>query len=198
MNNSTFVVTDAVKPNLVTGWMRTYDGRRFEAPTFFLGTGPAGNLYSSVQDLAKFMVCMFDEGQTADGRILERQTYQMMTTPVHDADGQPQGFGLGFHVQDLDGFQKIGHGGAIYGFSAQLEALPERRLGVAAAAALDGSNGVVTRLTDYALRLMIAIQDDQPLPAYRMTGPVPPERAEELIGTYREVDGGRKFHHLQV
>lgn len=191
MNSSSFVVTDAVKPNLATGWMRTYDGRRFEAPTFLLGTGPAGNLYSSVQDLSKFMVCMFDEGKTANGQILKPETYRMMTTPIKDSDGKPQGFGMGFHVQKLDGYTKVGHGGAVYGFSTQLEALPERKLGVAAAASLDGTNGVVGRLADYALRLMIATQDGKPLPTYRMTGPVPPERARDLIGTYREVDGQR-------
>ena len=45
-----------IKPNLATGWMWTYDGRRFAAPTFLLGTGPAGNMYSSVNDLSKFLV----------------------------------------------------------------------------------------------------------------------------------------------
>src|SRR5690606_35859937 len=34
-------------------------------------------------------------------------------------------------------------------------------------------------------------QDDKPLPTYRMTGPIPPERARELIGMYREVNGKR-------
>ena len=191
MHSSSFVITSAVEPKLATGWMRTYDGRRFEAPTFLLGTGPAGNLYSSVVDLSKFLVCMFHNGSTANGRILKPETYQLMTTPLTNADGQSQGFGIGFHVQTLDGCTKIGHGGAVYGFSTQLEALPERRLGVAAAASLDGSNGVVTRLADYALRLMIAAQDGETLPAYRLTGPVPPERARDLAGTYREVDGER-------
>jgi len=191
MNSSSFVVTPAVEKNLATGWMWTYDGRRFEAPTFLLGTGPAGNLYSSVLDLSKFLVCMFNEGKTTNGEILKPETYKQMTTPRKDADGKPQSFAIAFHVQELDGYKKIGHGGAVYGFSTQLEALPERGLGVVAVAALDGSNGVVRRLTDYALRLMIAAQDGKPLPSYRMTGSVPPERATELVGTYREVNGKR-------
>ena len=191
MTSSGFVVTPDVQQNLATGWMRTYDGRRFEAPDFLLGTGPAGNLYSSVTDLSKFLVFMFNEGRSPAGRILQPDTYQLMTSPIHGSDGQPQGFGLGFHLQDLDGWQKIGHGGAVYGFSTQLEALPERKLGVAAVSSLDGSNGVVRRLTDYALRLMLAAQDGKPIPSYRTTGPVPSGRIQELIGTYRQVDGTR-------
>lgn len=192
LNSSSFLVTPAIEPRLATGWMWTYDGRRFEAPTFLLGTGPAGNLYSSVQDLAKFTICLFQDGKTPAGEsVVQPDTLKLMTTAVQDAEGRALGFGLGFHIQELDGYTKIGHGGAVYGFSTQLEALPERRLGAVVASALDGSNGVAGRLADYALRLMIAAQDGQPLPVYRQTAPVPPERARELVGTYDEVDGTR-------
>ncbi|KAA5541349.1 serine hydrolase [Roseiconus nitratireducens] len=189
MQNSSFVASPAVQPKLATGWMRTYDGRRFEAPTFLLGTGPAGNLYSSVLDLSKFLTCLFDEGKVGDGQLLRPETYHEMTTPVLDADGKPQDFGIGFSVQELDGHTKIGHGGAVYGFSTQLAALPDRRLGVVAACSLDGTNGVVRRLSDYALRLMIASQDGKPLPKYDKTGPVPSGRAAVMVGTFDEPQG---------
>ncbi|QDV46051.1 D-alanyl-D-alanine dipeptidase [Stieleria neptunia] len=191
MTSSSFVVTPAIDPKLASGWMRTYDGRRFQAPTFLLGTGPAGNMYSNVLDLSKFLSCLFNEGRTPDGKILDRRSLSMMTTPIEDEDGKPQGFGLGFHIRDLDGETKIGHGGAVYGFSTQLESLPKRKLGVAAASSLDGTNGMVGRLTDYALRLMVATQDSRSLPDYPTTAPIPPARAAELIGTYRERDGDR-------
>tara|TARA_R110002111_G_scaffold2705_4_gene17942 strand:+ start:29922 stop:32306 length:2385 start_codon:yes stop_codon:yes gene_type:complete len=188
MNHSDFTVTPAVEQHLATGWMRTNDGRRFVAPTFLLGTGPAGNLYSNVVDLAKFLTCLFNAGQFKDGQILKRETFQTMLAPQKDPDGKPQRFGIGFAIQDFDGLTKVGHGGAVYGFSTQLEALPERKLGVAAIASLDGTNGVVGRLADYALRLMLATQDGKPLPVYRMTGPVPKERAKELVGLYRNAE----------
>ncbi len=189
MRCSSFVVTPTIEPKLATGWMRTYDGRRFKAPMFLLGTGPAGNLYSSVLDLSKFTSCLFRDGRTENGKILTPESLTLMTTPIKDADGKLQGFGLGFHVQQFDGYTKIGHGGAVYGFSTQLEALPVRKLGVVAAASLDGTNGVVGRLADYALRLMLATQDGKTLPTYRTTIPVPPERVKDLVGAYREVDG---------
>ena len=145
-----------------------------------------GTLYSNVLDLSKLLVCIFDDGRTADGKLLEPATLAQMLTPLKDTNGEPQKFGIGFHVQELDGHRLIGHGGAVYGFSTQLEALPDHKLGVAAVSSLDGSNGVVRRITDYALRLMLAKQDDKPLPSYRTTGPVPPERARELVGVYRD------------
>lgn len=194
MNNSSFVVTPQVAPKLATGWMWTYDDRRFEAPTFQLGTGPAGNLFSSVLDLSNFLSCLFNDGRTASGQILNPETLAEMISPRTDANGNSVGYGLGFRIQNLDGHTKIGHGGAVYGFSTQLEALPQRKLGVAAAAALDGSNGVVSRLANYALRLMLATQDGNALPDYRRTVAIPPERIPNLLGKYREVDGESVAH----
>lgn len=192
MRHSSFSLEPAVQEKLATAWMRTYDGRRFEAPTFLLGTGPAGNMYASVDDLAKFLVCLLNQGQTPDGQTLIKEaTLQQMLVPQTNPDGSPQEFGIGFHVQQFEGHRKIGHGGAVYGFSTQLEALPERKLGVAAVASLDGSNALVRRLADYGLRLMLAHQDGKPLPDYQVTRAVPPQRARELVGTYRELQGDR-------
>ncbi len=191
MNDSSFELTPRVEKKLATAYMWTYDGRRFEAPRFLLGTGPAGNLYSSVLDLSKFMTFIFNDGKTGNGQVIQPETLRLMTSPGQDANGKPQDFGIGFHVENLDGNKLIGHGGAVYGFSTQLEALPDRKLGVVAASALDGSNGVARRLSRYALRLMIARQDKKPLPRYLRTGPVPAERARSMAGLYRQVDGDR-------
>lgn len=187
MKDSSFVVTPAVQSKLATGWMRTYDERRFVAPEFLLGTGPAGNLYSSVNDLSKFLVYLLSENPAKP--ILQNQTMKLMTTPGTDAQGAPLRFGIGFRIDELDGHKRFGHGGAVYGFSTQIEALPERKLGVVAVASLDGTNGVVGRLADYALRLMIANQDEKSLPEYATTVPVPAARAKELVGRYRKSDG---------
>lgn len=194
MNASSFVITPAVRERLATGWMWTYDGRRFIAPEFLLGTGPAGNLYASVTDLAALARAIFREGRMNRGVLLRPETFEQMITPVTDAEGRPQGFGLGFQVSPFEGTTKIGHGGAVYGFSTQYEALPERKLAVVAVASLDGVNGLVERLAAHGLRLMIAAQDAQPLPEYRRTQPIDTQRAERLIGRYRAITGEQTAH----
>ena len=45
---------------------------------------------------------------------------------------------------------------------------------------------------------MIATQDGKPLPTYRTTGQVPPERARKLVGKYREIDGERFTHITEL
>ncbi len=188
MRSTSFQPTGSIKKELATGWMWTYDGRRFEAPTFLLGTAPAGNLYSTVEDLARFIAMLHQRGTLDGHRIVKPSTLQEMWSPQTGPDGQPTSFGIGFHVLELDGHRKVGHGGAVYGFATQLESLPQQRIGVAAALALDGANGLVRRLTDYALRLMLAHREGKPLPNYVKTKPVPLELARELAGFY--YDGG--------
>ncbi|MFO1065555.1 MAG: serine hydrolase domain-containing protein [Pirellulales bacterium] len=53
MEHSSFKLDEATKSRAATGWMWSYDGRRFAAPEFALGTAPAGNMFSSAEDLAK-------------------------------------------------------------------------------------------------------------------------------------------------
>ena len=42
--------------------MWTYHGREFPAPTWDLGTSPAGSLYSSANDLSKLLKFLFANG----------------------------------------------------------------------------------------------------------------------------------------
>ncbi|MCC9607973.1 serine hydrolase [Blastopirellula sp. JC732] len=190
MENSAFVAGQVPAGQTATGWMWTYDGTRFEAPTFALGTAPAGNLYSSTDDLAKFLVWLFQCNAGKSSAVLKPETLHQMISPTPDEHhAERREFGIGFHVSEFDGHQKVGHGGAVYGFATQLEALPERKLGVAAATSLDGANGVVQSLANYALRLMLAVQDRKPLPEYPSTAPIAAERAQRLVGSYREADG---------
>jgi CubicO group peptidase (beta-lactamase class C family)/D-alanyl-D-alanine dipeptidase len=189
LRHSRFERTPDVERESAVGWMWTYDGRRFEAPDFALGTAPAGNLYSSVLDLSKFAQAIMNEGRGEHGVLLQPGTLRQMILPQRTDAGEPNPFAIGFRVSDFDGHTKIGHGGAVYGFSTQLELLPQRKLGVAAVASLDCSNGVVQRLAEYALRLLLSRQDGRRLPDWEASDPIPPERAAQLAGHYRSEEG---------
>lgn len=185
---SGFELTPKLRSRLAKATMWTYDGRTFEAPSFGLGTSPAGNLYATVNDLGVFLSTLFRNGQGKNGRLLTPETLRMMTTPQFSESGERQGFGIGFHLSELDGHRQIGHGGAVYGFSTQLAALPEVKLGVAAVAAKDGTNGTVRRLAEFALRGLLAVRNEEPLPDYPVSAPVPAEVARNLDGRFRNGD----------
>jgi D-alanyl-D-alanine dipeptidase len=136
-----------------------------------------------VLDLSKFLVAIFRDGAGEGGRILSAETLRQMAAPATDSS-EASRFGIGFHIEELDGHRKIGHGGAVYGFSTQFEALPDQKLGAVAVASLDGANGVVGRIADYALRLLLARREGQPLPDLELTEPVPANVAREAAGRY--------------
>jgi CubicO group peptidase (beta-lactamase class C family)/D-alanyl-D-alanine dipeptidase len=199
---SAFEPTPAVRDRLATSYMWTWDGRLFEAPTFQLGMAPAGSMYASVLDLGRFMSALFTGGEGVNGRVLRRESLEQMWTPQYAAAGQRTGFGIGFAISELDGRRRIGHGGAIYGFSTDLAALPDDRLGAAVVITLDMTNSVAERISGAALRLMLAAKQGQPLPEIRLPAAVPVARARALEGRYananRTVDLVVRNDQLQI
>jgi CubicO group peptidase (beta-lactamase class C family)/D-alanyl-D-alanine dipeptidase len=184
MDESAFELTPSLRSRLATGYMWTYDGRRFAAPTFQFGESPAGSLYTTVTDLSRFMSAMFARGQGAHARLLRPETVEAMWVPQFAQPGSRTGYGIGFGVDTLGGHRKVGHGGAIYGFATQLTMLPDQRLGVAVVTTLDAANVFTTRVADAALRAMLAVREHQAIPVWVNTAPVQSTDAARLAGRY--------------
>lgn len=189
MDNSAFELTDQLKANLAEASMWSYDGREFPAPAFQLGMAPAGSLYAPMKDLGLFMISMFKNGTGENDRYLKAETLKSMWQPQFE--GTPtDGFGIGFRLTEFHGMQQVGHGGAIYGFSTQLSAVPEIKLGVACASSVDITNSITRRIADYALELMYAADKGMALPDYEVTTNIPVEKQIELAGYYKNDQRG--------
>jgi CubicO group peptidase (beta-lactamase class C family)/D-alanyl-D-alanine dipeptidase len=181
-----FEPTPAIRDHLAEGQMWTYDGRIFAAPRFGLGTAPAGNLYSTVLDLSRFLVALFNDGQAPGGRLLKPETLRQMWTVQPGTAADQRKFGIGFAIGELDGNLLVGHGGAIYGFATELAALPDQKLGAVVIATKDLANAVVKRVADEALRRLLARRagKNKILPDVAWPEGLPAERARSLAGRY--------------
>jgi CubicO group peptidase (beta-lactamase class C family)/D-alanyl-D-alanine dipeptidase len=182
MTRSGFEPTPALMHDLAAATMWTYWGREFPAPTFELGMAPAGSMYSTANDLGRFLSMLFNGGRSSKGPILKPETLEKMWTPQFDKKGD---FGIGFHLGQLEGRRRIGHGGAIYGFATELAALPSDKLGVVVVTARDCANAVTTHIADVALRHMLAVRQGKSLPKIEETTRLKPETARRLAGRYR-------------
>ena len=129
------------------------------------------------------MLAVLDGGKGERGNILDAETLATMMKPQFDQSKSD--YGIGFHIQDFDGHRLIGHGGAVYGFSTQLELLPDERIGVAAVTSRDACNGVVRRVADFALRCLLAKRHNKEMPEFPRPGPVPTLRAKQVDGLYQ-------------
>ena len=183
MKNSAFAPNRRINSKLAKASMWSYDGRIFPAPTFELGMIPAGSLYAPVTDLAKFMMMIFNEGMGPKELVIKKETLKEMTSPQFGGSST-SGFGIGFGLSEHDGYQKIGHGGAIYGFSTQLYALPEIKFGVATASSVDITNSITRKLSNYSIDLILAKKNNRTLPNYIKTSSIEKEVALSLVGNY--------------
>ena len=179
-----FEPTPAMKQNLAQGVMWTYDGRTFDAPTFLLGTSAAGNLYSTVHDLAQFVRVLLDGGKGPGGQVISPDTLREMFAPQYAANGAPRLFGIGFNLGMVDGHKRVGHGGAVYGFATEVAALPNDDMGVVVCISKDCANTTASRIADHALRLLLALKAGSPLPSFEPTRSVPIQLAGNINGRY--------------
>ncbi|QDV73820.1 serine hydrolase domain-containing protein [Botrimarina mediterranea] len=184
MKASAFRPTAAIEEHLPEAWMWAHHYGRFPAPAFEMGILPAGNLYSTVTDLSQLLITMFQESPPTELGIDRDVLLSMVQfdSPEH----QPgHDYGIGFRLGDLDGHPSFEHGGAVYGYATLLKGIPEEKVGVVVAIALDGANGVANRIGDYALRLMLAQKSGHPLPKYETSQSLALGQADRLAGRYR-------------
>ncbi|WP_328502402.1 beta-lactamase family protein [Streptomyces sp. NBC_00457] len=90
-------------------------------PTEGLGRmAPAGQLWSTTEDLARFAVFL----NKGDSRVLSAETVREMRTPAAPAEAADVvdgvTYGLGMQLQSRDGRLLVGHSGSLPGFLANL------------------------------------------------------------------------------
>jgi D-alanyl-D-alanine dipeptidase/CubicO group peptidase (beta-lactamase class C family) len=184
MRDSSFAPDARVRAVLAKGSMWTYDGRDIPTPTFDLGVAPAEGLYSNAVGLGHFLEFLFAGGRSASGPLLRPQTFAQLWTPQFAQPDDKVGYGLGFVVSDFDGHRLIDQTGSLYGFTAELAALPDEKLGVVAMTNLDNANGATMRVASAALRLMLAARHGNHLPAISETASLPLASVRSLAGRY--------------
>ncbi len=165
MKSSSFLLSGIERQRLAKSYMQVADGRggmvEREAPVFDLGTLPAGNLFTTAEDLARFVSMLAAGGKVDGGPIVSRSTLDQMWTP--QLTKEKAGFGLGFMVGKFGKHRSISHNGAVYGHSASLVLLPEEKIGAVLMCNDDIVNGNVGRLSSLALGLMLEAKCGEPL-----------------------------------
>lgn len=168
------------RDRLVVSHLRVADGRggwkREVTPVFDLGTIPAGNLYTTAGDLARFVQVL-----AAGGRgLLRPETLAEMWRPQLTTNAV--GFGLGFAVGRFRDRPTVSHSGAVYGHSSSLVYLPAEKLGVVILANEDIANGRVRRMNRAALNLLLEAKLGEAPPAEPAL--VEPASPVEFAGDY--------------
>ncbi len=88
-------------------------------------TFSSGALYSTVEDLVRWQSALID------GRVIDPEAYQRMTTRGVLETGEDLGYGYGFFLGSCGSHREISHDGTTGGYSSQLAYYPTARLTVA-------------------------------------------------------------------
>ncbi len=187
MKNSAWTLANTSREQIVVSHMKVADGQggwvRREAPLFDLGTIPAGNLFSTAEDIARFASALIAN----DGRLVKPETLAEMWRP--QLTPEPAGFGLGFLVGKFHEHRAISHSGAVYGHSTSLVVLPDAKIAVIVLANEDIVNARVHRISNTALSLMLG---------ETASIPTAPFKADDLFAFAGDYESQSYWAHLEV
>jgi CubicO group peptidase (beta-lactamase class C family) len=126
MTSSTFILKEALShPSFAKG--HTKDLAHPVAPIPMV---PAGSMYSTVKDMARFISFHLAGGKVNGKQVIRAESLKAMYTPQYAIAGQLGGYGLGVTSQPWAGGTLLNHNGGGYGYSTSQIWMPEYQLGV--------------------------------------------------------------------
>ncbi len=133
MKDSDFSLDDEQQARFAVGY--TYlepDFHRYLAPGWDLAILKySGGLYSTPEDIARFISFQFRDGMNGDPKILSGDGLRFMRTPQTLRNSQSDDtYGIGWAMYEYEGHPVIGHAGGHWGFFAKAEVLRDLKLGV--------------------------------------------------------------------
>ena len=103
-------------------------------------SGPAGAVFSTLDDMTRYLMMYMNGGVTADGtRLISADNLEVLWTPQIDVSADIQ-YGLGWFISDYKGARTLGHAGNAIGYTSEFVFLPDADLGIVMFSNLRGAN----------------------------------------------------------
>ena len=135
MTSSTFSIQQAVASgNYATPYytgMAGFHATLPEVEGIFTPIAPAGALWSTAEDMSKYLIMLLNHGVAADGtQVVSAKNLEYLWEPrvLHDTNLH---YGLGWEIEDYHGLTVIHHPGGTVGFASELVVIPELKVGFA-------------------------------------------------------------------
>jgi CubicO group peptidase (beta-lactamase class C family) len=130
----------------------TYEPMSLELERSLQTIGPAGGHWSTLNDMARYMITQLSDGVAPDGERVASAENLNVTREPQIAINANTSYGLGWMVTSYHGQPVITHGGNTLGFTSEFTFLPEADLGVIVLTNARASNlfngNVTTRLLE--------------------------------------------------
>jgi CubicO group peptidase (beta-lactamase class C family) len=157
MSRTVFAPTPAMYEDLAIPYQDGLFGRLTPAERIRLDVYPAGDVYSTPSEMARFLIMHLSEGKYRGKRVLSAKSVRRMGTL--QLDKEKGGFGLGWIVDSFRGRDILWHNGGLLGFSSQMRIDPKNRLGVVLFANKFPDDDPLPDLANLALALLEKVQE---------------------------------------
>ena len=91
---------------------------------------PAGSIFSSAEDLARFVIAFVSDGRVDGKEALSPAVIKMLSTAAATVPGGGSEYGYGLSLRTQGGLRIIQHGGSRSGYGSGITMVPERQFGV--------------------------------------------------------------------
>jgi len=153
---------EAEKGEAAAGHATDFDGNTARIPSDLesglSGVAPAGAAWSTVLDMAQYVMLELGKGRMPDGRrvIAEDALLERRKKGIKIDD--TSSYGLGLFIGQESGIEVIHHGGNTFGFTADMFFLPEKDLGVVVLTNLYAANSFTAGVRDKVFELMFGAE----------------------------------------
>jgi CubicO group peptidase (beta-lactamase class C family) len=138
---------------------------------------PAGTVYSSARDMARFVIALLNDGRVDGKQALPSGLAATVRTATATIPTTGERYGLGQFLTD----RTLGHGGTMTGYTAQVTIDHQAQVGVVVLS--NGDNASLNALAQTLLRTAGAPASGPPSPPIAAGGVVPD--LQPYVGTYR-------------
>jgi CubicO group peptidase (beta-lactamase class C family) len=129
MTRTVFAPTPAIAENLALPYQTS--GEVIEAaPRVRLDVWPAGDVYSTPSDLARFLLLHLNGGKVGGKQLLSVKSVAEMARLQFAKKDEKSGVGLGWMIESAGGRRVLWHNGAVPGFYTYMAIDPDKRLGI--------------------------------------------------------------------
>jgi CubicO group peptidase (beta-lactamase class C family) len=147
---------------------------------------PAVAAVSNLQDMLLYLAALVGNGANRNGRVIQAETLELMSTPHYVCDPRMPSNGLGFMIETWGDQRVFGHDAGWPGYSGSIRIAPRARAAVVVLtntavmatrfATITIANEIIGRLTDERLQDSVAVNES-------------PELWPQLCGSYRPGHG---------
>ncbi|MGH9766685.1 MAG: serine hydrolase, partial [Blastocatellia bacterium] len=129
------------------------------------GNWPAGSIFSSVNDLSRFVIAFMNGGQIEGKQVLTPSLIKQLSSPQADVPGSEGKYGYGLSIRKSRGVRFVEHGGSRSGFGSLIRMAPDHRFAIIIL--VNRSGGSLSKTAEKAMELMLPLEarvESQPTP----------------------------------